>query len=78
MNTPEPVHPAANEAGMKHLHAKLSRLELEHAVAVGNLAWKNATIAERDAQIADLERQLADAKKQAKHLAAADRRQHPR
>jgi hypothetical protein len=49
------IHPAANEASLRHLAARLHRAELELAQAVGNLAWKDALIAERDARIAELE-----------------------
>jgi hypothetical protein len=40
------IHPVANEAALRHLAARLNRAELELAQAVGNLALKDALIAE--------------------------------
>jgi hypothetical protein len=40
------IHPAANEAAIRHLAARLNRAEIELAQAVGNLALKDALIAE--------------------------------
>lgn len=50
------IHPAANEAALRHLNAQLARVNLDLAVALGNLAWQNVLLAERDAEIAELKR----------------------
>jgi hypothetical protein len=61
------IHPAANEASLRHLAARLNRAELELAQAVGNLSLKDLRLAEQAARIADLERQLGDPKNRAKN-----------
>lgn len=46
------VHPAASEAAIRHLNQLLAKANLDLAVAVGNLAWKDAVIAGLEAQLA--------------------------
>lgn len=58
------VHAAANEAAIRHLNARLGVANLDLAVAVGNLAWKDALIADLRAQIAALEAELTQAAEQ--------------
>jgi hypothetical protein len=48
------VHPAANQAALEHLAGRLAKAELDLAVAVGNLAYKDVLLAESRAQIEEL------------------------
>lgn len=49
------IHPAANEAALRHLNAQLARVNLDLAVSVGNLAWKDAIIKELEAKLEIIE-----------------------
>lgn len=49
------IHPAANEASIRHLAARLERAEIELAIVVGNLAWKDTVIAELEQRVAQHE-----------------------